>query len=65
MQRRDALLGLEAEREREAGLRIEVDEQHLLAEIGERQPDGLGRRGLGHAALLVGDREDPRHSGEV
>ena len=25
------------------------------------RPEGLGRRGLGDAALLVGDREDPRH----
>ena len=60
-----ALLGLEAEREREARLRIEVDEEHALAEVGERQADGLGRRGLGDAALLVGDREDPRHGREV
>ena len=40
---------------------IEVDEEDPLAEVGQRQPDGLGRRGLGDAALLVGDREDPRH----
>ena len=61
VERRRALLGLEPEREREARLRVEVDEQHPLAEVGERQADGLGRRGLGNAALLVGDREDPRH----
>ena len=62
---RGALLGLEPEREGEAGLRVEVDEEHPLAQVGERQADGLGRRGLGDAALLVGDREDPRHGREV
>ena len=62
---RAALLGLEAEREREAGLGVEVDEQHALAEVGEGEAQGLGRRGLGHAALLVGDREHPRHAAGV
>ena len=61
VQRGRALLGLESEREREAGLRVEVDEEHPLAEVGERQAQGLGRRGLGDAAFLVGDREHPRH----
>ena len=61
VQRRGALLGLEAEREGEARLRVEVDEEHPLAEVRQRQPDGLGRRGLGDAAFLVGDREHPRH----
>ena len=65
VQGRRALLGLEAEREREAGLRVEVDEQHPLAEVGQREADGLGRRGLGDAALLVGDREHPRHGRRV
>ena len=65
VQRGGALLGLESQREREARLRIEVDEEHPLAEVGEREAEGLGRRGLGHAALLVGDREDPRHGLEV
>ena len=64
VQRRRALLGLEAEGEGEAGLGVEVDEEHPLAEIGERQADGLGRRGLGDAAFLVGDREHPRHGPE-
>ena len=43
-------------------LGIEVDEQHLVAELGERGTDrGDGRR-LGDATLLVGDREDGRGS---
>ena len=45
-------------RERQAGLRVEVDEQHPVAELGERGPErGDGGR-LGDATLLVGDRED-------
>ena len=65
VQRRRARLGLEAEGEREAGLRVEVDEEHPLAEVGQCEADGLGRRGLGDAAFLVGDREYPRHGGRV
>ena len=40
-------------------LRIDVDDQHVQA--GGRQGGGDvdGRRGLAHAALLVGDGEDP------
>ena len=61
---RGALLGLETEGEGEAGLGVEVDEQHPFAEVGEGEPQGLGRRGLADAALLVGDREHPRHAAE-
>ncbi len=61
---RRELLGLEAEREREAGLGVEVDEKDPFAQVGEGEAEGLGRRGLGHAALLVGDREYPRHAAE-
>ena len=53
------VLGVDAERERQAGLRVEVDEQHALAELGERGAErGDGGR-LRDATLLVGDREDP------
>ena len=52
------VLGVDAQREGQAGLRVEVDEQHPVAELGQRGPDrGDGRR-LGDATLLVGDRED-------
>ena len=51
------VLGVDAEGEGQAGLRVEVDEQHRLPQLGERGPDrGDGGR-LGDAALLVGDRE--------
>jgi hypothetical protein len=65
VERRRARFRLEPEREREAGLGVEVDEQHPLAQIGQGEADGLGRRGLGDAAFLVGDREYPRHGGRV
>ena len=65
VERRRARLGLEAEGEREAGLRIEIHEEHPFAEVGEGEADGLGRRGLRNAALLVGDREHPRHGRRV
>ena len=51
------VLGVDAEGEGQAGLRVEVDEQDLVAELGQGRPEGGHRGGLGDAALLVGDRE--------
>ena len=33
------VLGVDAQREGQAGLRVEVDEQHPVAELGQRRPD--------------------------
>jgi hypothetical protein len=49
------VLGVDAEREGEAGLRVEVDQQHPVPELGQRGADGRDGRGLGDPALLVGD----------
>jgi len=52
------------EAERQAGLRIEVDQQNPLAELGKCRPQRCHRGRLGHPALLVGhsdDRSQPRH----
>jgi hypothetical protein len=38
----------------------EVDDQHVLADGGERGAEIDGGRGLADATLLVGDRQDPR-----
>ena len=51
------VLRVDAERERQAGLRIEVDEQHPAALLGERGAQRRDGGRLGDAALLVGDRE--------
>ena len=55
------LLGIDAEREGQARLRVEVDQQHLLAEVVQGDSEGDHRSGLGDAALLVGDRECGGH----
>ena len=53
-------VGVDAEAEGQARLRVEVDEQHALAELGHGGADrGHGGR-LGDPALLVGDRDDRR-----
>src|SRR4029450_14097481 len=44
-------------------LRIEVTDEHLVAELGERGAEAHGRCALAHAALLVGDRDDPGPAG--
>ena len=41
-------------------LRIEVDDQHPLADGRERRAEIDRRRGLADAALLIGEREDAR-----
>jgi len=56
------VLGVDAEGEREAGLRVEVDEEDLLAELGKGDTQaGHGRR-LADAALLARHRDRPRHA---
>jgi hypothetical protein len=41
------------------GLRVEVDQQHLVAFLGQRRGQVDGRRRLAHAALLVDHRDHP------
>ena len=58
---RDApALAVDAEAGRGVALRVEVDDQHLLADRGERRAEIDRRRGLADAALLVGEREHAR-----
>ncbi len=40
-------------------LRIEIDDQHRLADRRQRRTEIDGGRGLADPALLVGDRENP------
>ena len=49
------VLGVDAEREGQAGLRVEVDQQHAVPELGQRGADRGDGRGLRDPALLVGD----------
>ena len=44
------------------GLRISVDDQHLLLEHREGSGEIDGRRGLSHSALLVRDGDDFSHN---
>ena len=44
-------------------MRVEIDDQHLLADGRQRRAEIDGGRGLADAALLVGDRQHPRRSG--
>ena len=53
------LVGLHAEADRERALRVEVDEEHPAAVLGERRAEVDGGRGLADAALLVRHRDDP------
>ena len=41
-------------------LGVEVDHEHPVAEVGQRGAQAHGGRGFAHAALLVGDGDDPR-----
>ena len=51
-------VGVDPEAEGETGLRVEVDEEHPLAHLGERGTErGDGRR-LGDTSLLVRQRDD-------
>ncbi len=51
---------VDAETGRSIALRIEVDDQHALADRRQRRAEIDGGRGLADAALLVGEREDAR-----
>jgi hypothetical protein len=64
VQRELELVGRQAGGEREAGLRIEIDQEHPLPLFGEGRPERVHRRGLGHAALLVGHCDHHGHAGE-
>ena len=54
------LVRVQAEADRQRALRVEVDQQHLAAELGERGTQVDGRRGLADATLLVAHRDDAR-----
>ena len=53
-----AVAAIDAEAGRGVALRIEIDDQYLLADGGERGAEIDRGRGLADAALLVGDRQD-------
>ena len=51
--------GSEPERERQAGLRIQIDRQDPLAELRQRRGKRRHGRRLRHATLLIGDGVSP------
>ena len=51
---------IDTESSRGVTLRIEIDNQHVLADSGKRRAKIDCRGGLADAALLVGDREHSR-----
>ena len=55
-----AAAAIDAETGRGVALRIEIDDQHALADRGERGAEIDRGRGLADAALLVGERQDAR-----
>ena len=58
-----ARLALDAEPGRGVALRIEIDDQHVLADGRQGGAEIDRGRGLADAALLVGDRQHPRAAG--
>ena len=56
------LVGRHAETGRQRALRVEVDQQHPAAVLGERGAQVDRRRGLADAALLVAQRDDLRRA---
>ncbi len=58
-------IGIEAEGEGQARLRVEVDHQGPSPELGRRHPQGVHGGRLGHAPLLVGHRQDLGHAGSL
>ncbi len=53
-----ARVRLYAETGRCISLRIEIDNKNTRTTFGERGPQVDRRRGLAHAAFLIGDRDD-------
>ena len=49
---------VDAETDRQRALRVEVDQQHLAAVLGQRGAEVDRGRGLADAALLVAHRDD-------
>ena len=60
-----AAAAVDAETGRGVALRIEIDDQHPLADRGERGAEIDRGGGLADAALLVGERQDARMAGRV
>ena len=58
--RRAAGLAFDAETGRSIALRIKINDQHVLADRGERGTKIDRRRGFADPALLIGDRQNPR-----
>ena len=54
------VFGVDAEREGQAGLGVEVHQEDRVPQLDQRSTDRGHRGGLGNAALLVGDREGRR-----
>ena len=52
------LVGADAQPHGQRTLRVEVDEQHLAADLGQRGTEVDGRRGLADATLLVAHGDD-------
>ena len=55
-----AVAAVDAEPGRGIALRIEIDDQHALADRGQRRAEIDRGRRLADAALLVGERQDAR-----
>ena len=60
-----AALAVDAEPGRGIALRVEIDDQHMLADRRERGAEIDGGRGLADPALLVGEGEHPGDRGRV
>ena len=63
--RAGAVAAIDAETGRGVALRIEIDDQHALADRSERGAEIDRRGGLADAALLVGERQDARMAGRA
>jgi hypothetical protein len=53
-------LAIDAKASRRVALRVEIDDQHMLAGRGHGRAEIDGGGGLANAALLVGERENAR-----
>ncbi len=59
-----AVAAIDAEAGGGVALRIQIDDQHALADRGECRPEIDRRGGFADAALLVGQSENPRMPGD-